>query len=247
LWQTAALEGEAGHALAAYASSLGGRAYVLKGGDETSQAESDAFAKALVNVGVARGQVMQTDTGTEFGATVQEAVKALANTIFAAHLGETAAKLLSEYQSESASLSPKIPLIGPGSLTESIDLTKLGTPPGDVYTASYYAPDLDNDANRQFLAALQNTSSVPSSVTMASYDAAAVLDRALMQIQSGLTSDRLNKAIKGLGQIQSPRGNWTFNAAQSPQQNWYLRKLRLDGQVPANLLDRDLGVFGSNS
>jgi len=36
---------------------------------------------------------------------------------------------------------------------------------------------------------------------------------------------------------------WTFNTQHGPQQRWYLRRLRPDGQVPANLLDTDLQVL----
>jgi branched-chain amino acid transport system substrate-binding protein len=53
----------------------------------------------------------------------------------------------------------------------------------------------------------------------------------------------LNRAFSLLGQIESPRGTWAFNHNRSPQQKWYLRKLRLDGQLPANLLDADLAVL----
>jgi branched-chain amino acid transport system substrate-binding protein len=250
LWETAAPEGDAGRALATYALSLGGKAYVLVGDSPISVSESDAFKRAIQNVNnVQVGQIMDTATGTVSGKTVPDALSSHANAIFAAHIGEMASSLLNTFQAaNNANLNPTpIPLIGPGSLTESIDLTKLPQLPSNVYTASFYAPDLDNEANRQFLSAYANQGSAPSSVVLAAYDAAALLDRALMQIQSDLTTQKLNNAIKGLGQIQSPRGNWTFNSLRSPQQNWYLRKLRLDGQVPANLLDRDLGVFGTGS
>ena len=54
----------------------------------------------------------------------------------------------------------------------------------------------------------------------------------------------INTAFSRLGQIDSPRGTWTFNINRSPQQKWYLRRLHYDGMVPSNLLDADLTVLG---
>ena len=56
-------------------------------------------------------------------------------------------------------------------------------------------------------------------------------------------AEKVNDALGVLGQIDTPRGTWTFNTARSPQQTWYLRELRLDGAVAANLLDSDLVVL----
>ena len=43
--------------------------------------------------------------------------------------------------------------------------------------------------------------------------------------------------------MESPRGIWAFNINRTPQQKWFLRRLRLDGQVAANMLDADLAVL----
>jgi branched-chain amino acid transport system substrate-binding protein len=78
---------------------------------------------------------------------------------------------------------------------------------------------------------------------MSAYDSASVLDKALRLIDEVPSPEGLNRAFSLLGQIESPRGTWAFNHNRSPQQKWYLRKLRLDGQLPANLLDADLAVL----
>jgi branched-chain amino acid transport system substrate-binding protein len=109
----------------------------------------------------------------------------------------------------------------------------------------YYAPDLDNDANRRFVTGFHRKYGVqPSSYAMAGYDSAGVLDRALGQVPTGPNGPAINQAFSALGQIDSPRGTWTFNINRSPQQKWYLRHLALDGQVPSNLLDSNLAVLG---
>jgi branched-chain amino acid transport system substrate-binding protein len=109
----------------------------------------------------------------------------------------------------------------------------------------YYAADLDNEPNRRFVSSYHKTHGVsPSGYAMAAYDGASVIDKALVLMDGQPTGSGLNQAFSLLGQIDSPRGTWTFNINRSPQQKWYLRKLHLDGMVPANLLDTDLTVLG---
>src|SRR5436305_391555 len=75
---------------------------------------------------------------------------------------------------------------------------------------------------------------VPTTYAMPSYDAAAVLDKAITIAGAGLTSQTLNAAIGRIGSIDSPRGPWQFNQTRTPLQKWYLRQVRLDGAVLSN-------------
>src|SRR5690606_38951712 len=160
--------------------------------------------------------------------------------IFAARSGEDAAKLLQAYRTSGASIK----LLGPPSLTETIDPSGLSQLPDNVYTASFYAPDIDNDANRRFVSSYHKVYGVqPSSFAMAGYDSASVLNKALRLIDGAPNAAALNQAFSLVGQIDSPRGIWTFNQNRTPQQRWSLRRLRLDGQVPGNLLEADLQVL----
>jgi branched-chain amino acid transport system substrate-binding protein len=238
VWRAAAVEGEAGTALSTYARGVGERAYVLHDPDPSAQAEVTGFTRAFVAAG---GTIAGTSTGMDaFGAQLHAAESAGADTIFAAYIGDAAAQLLAAYRTSGVSAR----LIAPASLTEFIDLSKVGPLPHSVYTSSFYAADLDNEDNRRFVASYQNThGGAPSSLAMAAYDGAGLLDRALRLVQGDLTPTRLRDAFKVLGQVSSPRGTWAFNISRGPQQTWYLRRLRLDGQVPANMLDSDLAVL----
>ena len=71
-----------------------------------------------------------------------------------------------------------------------------------------------------------------------------LLSRALSLVPGDPSGLAVNDAFSRLGQIESPRGTWTFNINRSPQQKWYLRRLALDGRVPANLLEADLTILG---
>ena len=136
-------------------------------------------------------------------------------------------------------------VLGPGSLTETVDLPKLAPLPQQVYTAMPYAYDLDNESNRRFVSSYHKTyGKAPSVYAMTAYDAASVIDKGLRLIEDDVPAAvALNQAFSLLGQIDSPRGAWTFDINRTPQQKWYLRRLRLDGQVAGNLLDTDLTVL----
>jgi branched-chain amino acid transport system substrate-binding protein len=237
-WRAASVQGEAGRAMASYAHSQGRRVFVMHDDSGVSREEANAFAATFRGLG---GTVVETSSGKgSFSERLENARSSGANTIFAAFTGNDALELLNAYRGSGL----KIKLLGPATLTETADLGKIGTLPRQVYTAGFYAADLDNKANRRFVSSYHKQHGVqPSSFAMAGYDTMAVLDRMLRLVQGDLDSVNLNRTASLLGRIDSPRGPWSFNVNRTPQQKWYLRKLRLDGQVPANLLDTDLAVL----
>lgn len=143
-------------------------------------------------------------------------------------------------------------LYAPGFLTEGpAVLAAHGDRAQGIYTAMNYSADLDNSANGRFASEYQRSYGVsPTTYAMASYDAAAVLDKALALVGGELTGETLNAAIGRVGQISSPRGEWQFNQTRSPLQRWYLRQVRVDGidgsgkSVLANVTISELATIG---
>jgi branched-chain amino acid transport system substrate-binding protein len=239
VWRVSQVEGEAGRALGPYArGERGGAAYVIRDNTATSQQEAREFRDALIEAG---GEIVGESIGTGGSAgRLQLAAGSGAGSIFASYSGNDALAMLQAFRASGISAK----LLGPGSLTETTDLTKLGRMPERVYTSMYYAPDLDNEVNRRFVSSYHKKHGVqPSAYAMSAYDSASVLDRALRLMGDDLTPAALNRAFSLLGQMESPRGIWAFNINRTPQQKWFLRKLRFDGQVAANMLDADLAVL----
>ncbi|HEY7223397.1 MAG TPA: ABC transporter substrate-binding protein [Micromonosporaceae bacterium] len=248
IWRAGAVLGDSGRALASYAKQQGSRTYVMYESSTSGQEEFDSFRTEFAQQ--LRGEIVQSpdelssgqaEGSDNFPDRLTQAVNRGADSIFAAFSGDDAISLIKAYHD----LRIGVKLLGTGSLTEAYDLTKIKALPQNVFTAMYYAPDLDNDANRRFVTGFHRKYGVqPSSYAMAGYDSAGVLDRALGQVPTGPNGPAINQAFSALGQIDSPRGTWTFNINRSPQQKWYLRHLALDGQVPSNLLDSNLAVLG---
>jgi branched-chain amino acid transport system substrate-binding protein len=239
VWRVSYVEGEPGQALAQYARTEGGRVALFYEDSATGRAEVDAFRTAFIDLG---GQIVADQPGSaNLGSRISAARVAGANSLFVAFSGADATAMLEAYRASGMTAK----LLGTGALTETIDLTTINPLPSRVYTSLYYAADLDNEANRRFVAAYHQANGVqPSGYAMSGYDSAAVLDKALRLVDGSPTGATLNQAFSLLGQIDSPRGSWTFNINRTPQQKWYLRRLHLDGMVPANLLDTDLTVLG---
>jgi branched-chain amino acid transport system substrate-binding protein len=238
IWRASYVEGEAGRALGPYAFGEGPNAYVLNDDAPSAATDADEFIKAFEDLG---GTIVGKAVGTgSYALRLAQAKNAGADVVFGAFTGTDAQHLLDAYRSSDLNVK----LVGPGALTETVDLTKLGQLPQKVYTAANYAPDLDNEENRRFVSSYHKAyGTQPSSFAMVAYDTASIINKALRLLDDVPSATALNQALSLLGQIDSPRGLWTFNVNRTPQQKWYVRRLRLDGQVPANLLDGDLAIL----
>lgn len=244
VWRTSSAQGEAGRSLAEHALRLGESAYLMFEDTSTGREESLRFATEFADKD---GTVINRQSGFSTPDSIEgqliDARNRNADVIFACYSGPDASEMLKAlHRQRGEGLSA--PVLATGSLTETINLVDVGPLPDDVHTSMFYAVDLSNDANLKFVTEYHRRVAVaPSAYAMAAYDSAAVLDRALSLVPTDPTGARINQAFSSLGQIESPRGTWTFNINRSPQQRWYLRRLTLDGQVPANLLESDLMVL----
>jgi branched-chain amino acid transport system substrate-binding protein len=164
-----------------------------------------------------------------------------AHAVFAAVSGPGAAAFFRAYRAAGITA----PLYVPGFATEGAALKELGDSATGVYTSMNYSADLDNQANRMFVGEYQKAyNNTPSTYAMASYDAGAVLDKALSLAAGDVAPQSINVALSQVGQIDSPRGVWQFNQSRTPQQHWYLRQVRKTGPVLSNVQLGDLSMLG---
>lgn len=139
-------------------------------------------------------------------------------------------------------LSASIPLYGSGFLTEgSAVLAAQGDAAVGIQTTLHYSPELDNPANKEFVAAWKaKFNDTPAVYAVQMWDAAGVLNRAL-GTATALDGDSLAKAMASVGTIDdSPRGPWSFEG-QSPRQKMYLRKVEKRDTGYVNAVVADLG------
>jgi branched-chain amino acid transport system substrate-binding protein len=139
-------------------------------------------------------------------------------------------------------LKDSLPLYGSGFLTEGGVLAGQGAAAVGVQTSLHYSTEIDNAANKEFVAAYQDAyDALPTVYAVQAYDAANVLARALEK-SGDLSGKAITEALGGLGTIDdSPRGPWSFNG-QTPEQTIYLREVTDQGGTLLNSVVTDLGV-----
>jgi branched-chain amino acid transport system substrate-binding protein len=164
-----------------------------------------------------------------------------ARAVFCFFSGAEAVSFVKQYAQ--FGLAGRVPLHGSGFLTEGSVLDAQGDAALGIQTTLHYSTELDVPANRELVAAYREAyKATPTVFTVQSWDAAAVLDRALAT-SKGLDGDSLAAALGGLGTIEgSPRGSWRFDG-QSPKQKIYLRVVEKRGGAYVNAVTRDLGTF----
>ncbi|MEH0166067.1 ABC transporter substrate-binding protein [Roseateles sp. MS17] len=123
-----------------------------------------------------------------------------------------------------AGLSKDITLFGPGFSADEDVIRAVGEPMLGMFNSSHWAHDMENAANKKFVADFQaEYGRMPSLYASQGYDAARLMDGAVKDVK-GKVEDRpaLLKALKA-AHFASVRGDFRFNNNQYPIQDYYLR------------------------
>lgn len=246
VWRTSYVNDEPGKALGAYVAKQNkGPVYLLAADYQAGKDEVTGFKETFEPA----GGTIAAEVATPFPSTknfqpfLANLQKSGAPQVFTFYAGGAAVDFVKQY--DQFGLTGKVTHYSAGFLTEGGVLTAQGNAAKGTFTAMNYSADLDNETNKKFAAAYQAaTGRAPTTYAMASYDAAQVLDQAIAQAGDNPTGTSINDAIKKVGKINSPRGEWSFNENGTPKQMWYLREVKeKDGKL-ANVVVSELGVLG---
>ena len=121
-------------------------------------------------------------------------------------------------------------LYTPGFSADEDTIKAVGEPMVGILNASQWAADLDNAANKKFVAAFQKEyGRVPTMYASQAYDAALLIDAAVKQIGGKVEDkDALRKALHD-AKFDATRGKFRFNRNNFPIQDLYLREVYKDG------------------
>lgn len=251
IWHTSYVSGEPGAALAQYVkANVAGPVFAIgpdyQGGYDEVRGFTEAFTKLGGKLANPGGKPTYTPfpATTNFAPVLASAKSSGAKAVYAFYAGQAAIDFVRSYAQSAAA---SIPLYGAGFLTEGSVLSEEGDAARNISTVLNYSPDLDNQANRAFVAAWKSAHpDLPvTTYAMAGYDAAAVLDHAIAGAGRRVTPETINAAIGRIGQIDSPRGPWQFGQkSHAPVQKWYLRQVRPDGRALSNVVVQDLATLG---
>ena len=139
-----------------------------------------------------------------------------------------------------AGLNKTTKLIQPGFGTDQDVIRAVGEPMLGLFDAAHWGMDLDNAANKRFVAEFEKEyKRLPTVYASQGYDTAMLIDSAVRAVGGKLDDkDALRAAIKA-AKFDSVRGNFKFNTNQYPIQNYYLREIQKDAQ--GRLVNRIVG------
>ena len=129
--------------------------------------------------------------------------------------------------------SPGIQLIVPGFVSDQDVVRAVGDPMLGMFDTSHWAYDLDNDANRKFVAEFQKEfKRLPSLFAEQGYTAALIIDQAVRDAKGKVEDEKAFHAalMKAPERAKTPRGKWKEAANGTPIQDYYVRVLKKDAK-----------------
>ena len=189
------------------------------------QQQMDGFKEGFAQHG---GKVVEELTipfpEVEFQSLITRIATLRPDAVHSFFAGGGAVKFVRDYAA--AGLKDKIPLYGPGFLTDGT-LEAQGEAANGLKTTLHYADNLDNPANKSFLAAFkQKTGQEGDGYAVQGYDSAALLDIGLNGVGGDFAAREKMIAAMAAAKIDSPRGPISFSKAHNVVQNIYLREVR---------------------
>jgi branched-chain amino acid transport system substrate-binding protein len=138
-------------------------------------------------------------------------------------------------------MSAEVPLIVPGFGSDQDIIRPVGDAMLGLFDTAHWAMDLDNAANRKFVAAFEREyKRLPTVFAAQGYDTALMIDAAVRDSKGKLEDvEAVRKAMRAL-RFESVRGPFKLNRNQMPIQNYYLRVVAKDSQ--GRLVNKTIGT-----
>jgi branched-chain amino acid transport system substrate-binding protein len=134
-------------------------------------------------------------------------------------------------QFNAAGLAKEVQLILPGFVSDQDVVRAVGEPMVGLFDTSHWAYDLDNDANRKFVAEFEKEyKRLPSLFAEQGYTAALIIDQAVRDAKGNVEDEKSFRAalMKAPERAHTPRGQFKEAANGTPIQDYYVRELVKD-------------------
>jgi branched-chain amino acid transport system substrate-binding protein len=130
-----------------------------------------------------------------------------------------------------AGMSQDIQLIVPLWGSDQDIIRAVGDPMLGLFSVGHWSIDMDNAANKKFVAAFEKEyKRLPTGYAASGYDTALLIDSAVRKVKGRIEDkDALRKALRA-ADFKSVRGDFKFNRNQFPVQNYYLQLVGKDAR-----------------
>ncbi|MDP1654275.1 MAG: ABC transporter substrate-binding protein [Rhodocyclaceae bacterium] len=130
-----------------------------------------------------------------------------------------------------AGLSKEMRLITSGFSADEDTIPAVGEPLLGTFNSSHWAHDLDNAANKKFVADFEKEyKRLPSLYASQGYDAAMLMNAAVRDTKGRLEDKAAVRKALEAAKFDSVRGKFRFNTNHYPVQDYFLRVVRKDPQ-----------------
>ena len=147
-------------------------------------------------------------------------------------------------QFNAAGLAKEVQLILPGFVSDQDVVRAVGEPMLGLFDTSHWAYDLDNDANRQFVAEFEKEyKRIPSLFAEQGYTAALIIDQAVRDAKGNVEDEKTFRAalMNAPEHAKTPRGQFKEAANGTPIQDYYVRELVKDKN--GRIVNRKIGTI----
>ena len=142
-----------------------------------------------------------------------------------------------------AGLSSEVPLLVPGFADDQDIIRAVGEPMLGIFDTSHWAYDLDNDANRKFVAEFEKAyNRIPSLFAEQGYTTALLIDASVRGAKGKIEDvNSFHKSIMSApSRFKSPRGDFKFAHNGTPIQDYYLRIVAKDNK--GRIVNKKMGT-----
>jgi len=144
-------------------------------------------------------------------------------------------------QYKASGLMDAIPVYSSVFLTDESTFPALGDTPLGIVTTSNWNPELDNPANRKFVAAYQQKHNArPTSMAAMGYDTIMLIAAAARDVKGKIEDTDAMRAALSKANFDSVRGPFRFGHNHFPVQTYYLNQVARDAS--GKLYNKLLGV-----
>jgi branched-chain amino acid transport system substrate-binding protein len=163
--------------------------------------------------------------------------------VFAFYAGQEAIQFVQQYKQ--FGLDKSAQLYSNFALTEGVLGAERDAAEG-IVTVSNYSTTLDNPANKAFVDAFTKKFNEPPTVySEASYSAMLALDKTVGEMKGQVTGPAIQKALASMGDVDSPRGTWTFDENRGPVESFYILQVKKTANGLEQPVIKDSGKYGT--
>jgi len=144
-------------------------------------------------------------------------------------------------------LSKEIQLVVPGFVSDQDIIPAVGEPMLGLFDTSHWAYDLDNDANRKFVAEFEKEyKRLPSLFAEQGYTTALIIDAAVKGAKGKVEDEKTFRAalMRAPTQVKTPRGDWKAAPNGTPIQDYYVRQIVKDDK--GRIVNKKIGTVLTN-